>query len=50
VEAGQKLGEAAALQILNSPQWQHFKHNPALQKEIDKIRQVPASQLPQNDG
>jgi len=50
VEAGQKLGEAAALQILNSPQWQRFKHNPAVQKEIDKIRQVPASQLPQNDG
>ena len=50
VEAGQKLGEAAALQILNSPQWQQFKQNPAVQKEIEKIRQVPVSRLPQNDG
>ena len=50
VEAGQRLGEAAALQILNSPQWQQFKQNPAVQQEIDKIRQVPVSRLPQNDG
>jgi acid phosphatase (class A) len=50
VEAGQKLGEAAALQILNSPQWQQFKQNPAAQQEIEKIRQVPVSRLPQNDG
>jgi acid phosphatase (class A) len=50
VEAGQRLGEAAALQILNSPQWQQFKQNPAVQQEIDKIRQVPISRLPQNDG
>jgi acid phosphatase (class A) len=50
VEAGQQLGEAAALQILNSTQWQHFKQMPDVQKEIDKIRQVPASRLPQNDG
>ena len=50
VEAGQRLGEAAALQILNSPQWQRFKQNPAVQKEIEKIRQVPVSRLPQNDG
>jgi acid phosphatase (class A) len=50
VEAGQRLGEAAALQILTSPQWQRFKQNPAVQQEIDKIRQVPVSRLPQNDG
>ena len=50
VEAGQKLGEAAALQILTSPQWQQFKQNPATQQEIEKIRQVPVSRLPQNDG
>jgi hypothetical protein len=50
VEAGQRLGEAAALQILNSPQWQQFKQNPAVQQEIEKIRQVPVSRLPQNDG
>ncbi len=50
VEAGQRLGEAAALQILTSPQWQRFKQNPAVQQEIDKIRQVPASRLPLNDG
>ena len=50
VDAGQRLGEAAALQILTSPQWQRFKQNPAVQQEIDKIRQVPASRLPLNDG
>ena len=50
VEAGQQLGEAAALQILNSPQWQQFKQNPAVQQDIEKIRQVPASRLPLNDG
>jgi acid phosphatase (class A) len=50
VDAGQRLGEAAALQILSSPQWQQFKQNPAVQKEIEKIRQVPVSRLPQNDG
>jgi acid phosphatase (class A) len=50
VEAGQRLGEATALQILNSPQWQQFKQNPAVQQEIEKIRQVPGSRLPQNDG
>ena len=50
VEAGQRLGEAAALHILTSPQWQRFKQNPAVQQEIDKIRQVPVSRLPQNDG
>jgi acid phosphatase (class A) len=50
VDAGQRLGEAAALQILSSPQWQQFKQNPAVQKEIEKIRQVPVSLLPQNDG
>ena len=50
VDAGQRLGEAAALQILSSPQWQQFKQNPAVLKEIEKIRQVPASRLPLNDG
>ena len=50
VEAGQRLGEAGAQQILTSPRWQRFKQNPAVQQEMDKIRQVPASRLPQNDG
>jgi acid phosphatase (class A) len=50
VDGGQRLGEAAALQILSSPQWQQFKQTPAVQQEIEKIRQVPASRLPQNDG
>ena len=49
VEAGQQLGEAAALQILNSPQWQQFKQIPAVQQDIEKIRQVPASRLPQSE-
>ena len=50
VEAGQRLGDAAALQILHSSQWQQFKQIPAVQMEIEKIRQVPLSRLPQNDG
>ena len=50
VEAGQRLGEAAALQILHSPQWQRFKQLPAVQQDIEKIRQVPALRLPLNDG
>ncbi len=50
VEAGQRLGEAAALQILTSPQWQQFKQNLAVQQELETIRQVPVSRLPQNDG
>ena len=50
VDAGQRLGEAAALQILKSPQWQQFKQDPGVQKEIEKIRQVPATRLPLNDG
>jgi hypothetical protein len=44
------FGEAAALQILNSPQWQQFKQDPGVQKEIEKNRQVPATRLPLNDG
>ena len=50
VEAGQRLGEAAALQILASPQWQQFKQQPALEKELQLLRQVPVSRLPPNDG
>lgn len=50
VEAGQRLGGAAALQILASPQWQQFKQQPGLQKEVQLLRQVPLSQLPPNDG
>ena len=50
VDAGQRLGEAAALQILKSTQWQQFKQMPGVQKEIETIRQVPSSRLPLNDG
>lgn len=50
VDAGQRLGEAAALQILASPQWQRFKQLPALQQELQVLRDVPVTRLPPNDG
>ncbi|NDC14702.1 MAG: PA-phosphatase, partial [Synechococcaceae bacterium WB9_2_170] len=50
VDAGQRFGEAAALQILASPQWQRFKQLPALQQEVQLLRDVPLTQLPPNDG
>lgn len=46
VEAGQRLGVAAAQQVIASPQWQAFRENPALQKELETVRQLPASRLP----
>jgi len=50
VDAGQRFGEAAALQILASPQWQRFKQLPALQQEVQLLWDVPVTQLPPNDG
>jgi acid phosphatase (class A) len=46
VEAGQRLGVSAAQQVIASPQWQAFRDNPALQKELAAVRQVPPAQLP----
>lgn len=46
VEAGRRLGAAAALQIIASPQWQAFRSDPALQKELRLMRSVPQESLP----
>lgn len=47
VEAGQRLGAAAAAQLIRTPQWQAFKADPALQEELDQLRRVPAAALPE---
>ena len=47
VEAGQRLGAAAAAQLIASPQWQAFKRSAALQAELDAVRRVPQSALPE---
>jgi acid phosphatase (class A) len=47
VEAGQRLGRAAAAQLLSSSQWQAFREDPAVQAEIELIRNLPASALPE---
>lgn len=47
VEAGLRLGRAAAAQLLASPQWQAFRLDPAVQAEIDAIRKLPTSALPE---
>ena len=46
VEAGRRLGAAAALQIIASPQWQALRSDPALQKELRLLRSVPQESLP----
>jgi acid phosphatase (class A) len=46
IEAGVRLGQAAAAQIQASQAWREFIANPAVQAEIDRLRAVPASSLP----
>ena len=46
VEAGQRLGEAAALQIIASDQWRRFKFSPVIQHELRKINAVKQERLP----
>lgn len=46
VEAGQRLGAAAANQLIQSSQWRAFKADPAVQAELDQVRKAPASALP----
>ena len=46
VEAGQRLGEAAAQQIIASDQWRRFKLSPAIQVELQKIHAVNQGLLP----
>lgn len=45
VEAGQRLGAAAARQVIATPQWQAFRKDPVLQAELEQLRRVPADRL-----
>jgi acid phosphatase (class A) len=47
VEAGQRLGRASAAQLLKTSQWQAFREDPAIQAEVERIRNLPASALPE---
>ena len=46
VEAAQRLGRAAAAQILASPQWRSFRLNPVVQAEIQRVNAARPEQLP----
>lgn len=46
VEAGQRLGAAAAAQVMASPQWRAFRDNPKIQSELQFLRSVPEASLP----
>ncbi|MEB3170110.1 MAG: phosphatase PAP2 family protein [Synechococcaceae cyanobacterium] len=46
VEAGQRLGAAAAAQVIASPQWRAFRDNPGIQSELQRLRAVPEASLP----
>lgn len=46
IEAGVRLGQAAATQIQAMPAWQRFIASPAVQAEINRLRAIPASSLP----
>jgi acid phosphatase (class A) len=46
VEAGQRLGAAAAQQVMASPQWRAFRDDPALKQELEAVRQVTTGRLP----
>jgi acid phosphatase (class A) len=47
VQAGQRLGVAAAAQLIASPQWKAFKADPAVIAEVEAIRQVQDRSLPE---
>jgi acid phosphatase (class A) len=47
VLAGQRLGVAAAAQLIASSQWKAFKNDPAVVAEVEAIRQMPDRALPQ---
>lgn len=46
IDAGVRLGKAAAAQIEASEGWRRFIATPAVQAEINRLRAVPASSLP----
>ncbi len=47
VEAGQRLGRAAALQIQQTAAWRRLRDDPALQLELQQIRSLPFRALPE---
>ncbi len=47
VNAGQRLGVAAAAQVIASPQWNAFKADPAVRAEVKLLRQVSVQDLPE---
>lgn len=46
VEAGQRLGAAAAQQVIASPQWRAFRQDPALINELRGLRAIPDAAMP----
>lgn len=46
IEAGVRLGQAGAEQILQSPAWKQFKLRADVQAEINAIKAIPANSLP----
>ena len=46
IDAGVRLGQAAAAQIQAMPAWQRFIASPAVQAEVSRLRAVPAASLP----
>lgn len=46
VEAGQRLGAEAARQIIQSEQWQAFRRDPAVQKDLQLLRSLAPERLP----
>jgi acid phosphatase (class A) len=47
VQAGQRLGVAAAAQLIASPQWKAFKQDPAVMAEVEAIRRISDRALPE---
>ena len=47
VKAGQRLGVAAAAQLIASPQWKAWKADPAVIAEVEAIRRVQDHALPE---
>jgi len=46
IEAGVRLGQAGAEQILQSSAWKHFKARADVQAEVNAIKAIPANNLP----
>jgi acid phosphatase (class A) len=46
IEAGVRLGQAGAAQILQSSAWKQFKARADVQAEVNAIKAIPANNLP----